>query len=262
LELLDYLKSFLQRAQPLFDLGTFLQQAESDALAAHMPIVEELKGDPLYCIACAKQFAKKGVYDGHLSGKTQVHLSFGPFMTQLSGKKHKEAAAAFVAGGGDAVGVARHRRVFVLQQCISALAKHLKPVIDATKNFTQKKLTLTYEELQQVACCRFLWLHLRIVHNFRFQRLHFRNGTLKRSLLTLKVTQRRKLMAMRLFIIPRMYLWVGTASPSPTGCTSCTDSISSTSVKFAATSVTGDLATLIAIFRSTQALVFCCFIVS
>ena len=99
-----------------------------------MPLVEELKGDPLYCIACAKQFSSKGVYDGHLLGK-----------------KHKEAAAAFVAGGGDAAGVARHRRVFVLQQIISALAKHLKPIIDATKNFTQKKLTLTYEELQQVA---------------------------------------------------------------------------------------------------------------
>ena len=40
--------------------------------------------------------------------------------------------------------------MFVLEQCIAALAKHLKPVIDATKNFTQKKLTLTYEELQQV----------------------------------------------------------------------------------------------------------------
>jgi splicing factor 3A subunit 3 len=72
-------------------------------------------------------------------------------LTSPSGKRHKEAAAAFVAGGGDASGVARHRRVFVLQQSISALAKHLKPVIDATKNFTQKKLTLTYEELQQVA---------------------------------------------------------------------------------------------------------------
>ena len=133
MELLEYLKTFLQRAQPLFDLGTFIQQAETQALEAHAPMVEELKGDPLYCIACAKQFASKGVYDGHLSGK-----------------KHKEAAAAFVAGGGDAAGVARHRRVFVLQQIISALAKHLKPVIDATKNFTQKKLTLTYEELQQV----------------------------------------------------------------------------------------------------------------
>jgi hypothetical protein len=67
-----------------------------------------------------------------------------------SGKKHKEAAAAFVVGGADAAGAAHHRRVFVLEQTIAALAKHLKPVIDATKNFTQKKLTLTYEELQQV----------------------------------------------------------------------------------------------------------------
>ena len=40
--------------------------------------------------------------------------------------------------------------MFVLEQCTAALAKHLKPVIDATKNVTQKKLTLTYEELQQV----------------------------------------------------------------------------------------------------------------
>ena len=68
-ELLAYLKSFLQRAQPLFDLGTFMQQAESQALTAHAPMVEELKGDPLYCIACAKQFTSKGVYDGHLTGK-------------------------------------------------------------------------------------------------------------------------------------------------------------------------------------------------
>lgn len=68
-EVLEYLKSFLQRAQPLFDLEAFLQQAESQALAAHSPMVEELKGDPLYCIACAKQFSSKGVYDGHLSGK-------------------------------------------------------------------------------------------------------------------------------------------------------------------------------------------------
>jgi hypothetical protein len=68
LEVIEYLKSFLQRAQPLFDLGTFLHQAESQALEAHAPMVEELKGDPLYCIACAKQFSSKGVYDGHLSG--------------------------------------------------------------------------------------------------------------------------------------------------------------------------------------------------
>jgi hypothetical protein len=72
------------------------------------------------------------------------------WLTIPSGKKHKEAAATFVSGGGDAAGAARHRRVFVLQHIIAALAKHLKPVIDATKNFTQKKLTLTYEELQQV----------------------------------------------------------------------------------------------------------------
>jgi hypothetical protein len=69
LELLEYLKSFLQRAQPLFDLATFMQHAESQALEAHLPMLEELKGDPLYCIACAKQFASKGVYDGHLTGK-------------------------------------------------------------------------------------------------------------------------------------------------------------------------------------------------
>jgi hypothetical protein len=104
----------------------------------------------LYCLR--KTVLKQGSIRWPPLRQTSLAYYFisGHSLTERAGKKHKEAAAAFVSGGGDAVGLARHRRIFVLQHIISSLAKHLKPVIDATKNFTQKKLTLTYEELQQV----------------------------------------------------------------------------------------------------------------
>ena len=59
-------------------------------------------------------------------------------------------------------------------------------------------------------------------------------------------------MVMRQSTIPKTCHWVGTASPSLIGSTSFTVSISSTSVKYAVISVTGDRATLIAIFKSEQ----------
>jgi hypothetical protein len=105
------------------------------------------------------------------------------FDNTFSGKKHKEAAAAFVSGAADATGLARHRRVFVLEHIITSLAKHLKPVIDATKNFTQKKLTLTYEELQQVPLklSRFCTL-LNVFHvTLPIQPVYLRSGSWRRN---------------------------------------------------------------------------------
>jgi splicing factor 3A subunit 3 len=62
--LVDYLKGFIKRSRPLFDLDSLIEG-----------ISKEYLQDNLYCSACEKTFAKQTVYEAHLSGKKHLKNS-------------------------------------------------------------------------------------------------------------------------------------------------------------------------------------------
>lgn len=61
----NYLKNFIERSTPLFDINSLVKKIEQDFSKS-----KEEKG--LYCKACDKNFAKQTVYDAHLSGKKHI----------------------------------------------------------------------------------------------------------------------------------------------------------------------------------------------
>jgi len=65
INLSNYLKSFIRRSTPLFDLDSLLTKVEND-------FINTKQENSLYCKACDKNFAKQTVYDGHLSGKKHL----------------------------------------------------------------------------------------------------------------------------------------------------------------------------------------------
>ncbi|CAM9022666.1 hypothetical protein WICANDRAFT_36002 [Wickerhamomyces anomalus NRRL Y-366-8] len=65
INLSNYLKNFITKSTPLFKLDSFLNQFEEN-------FNKSKQNQGLYCEACDKNFAKKTVYDAHLSGKKHL----------------------------------------------------------------------------------------------------------------------------------------------------------------------------------------------
>jgi len=112
-ELLTYLVAYHRRAMPLQDLDSVLAEAETDIAEELANLGEQEHGeDELFCEACNKQFASKGVFESHLKGKK--HL-----------KAAKQAALQAV-GAGESKRVQLRRQIFRLEKMVSL---RLRPLI-------------------------------------------------------------------------------------------------------------------------------------
>lgn len=85
---------------------------------------------PLYCKACAKQFAKDSVFKAHLDGK-----------------KHKKAVQDMESGAGDAKQQEVNRELAAIEDRVIQFAELLRNDIQATTSYIEKKQTRSYEEM-------------------------------------------------------------------------------------------------------------------
>jgi splicing factor 3A subunit 3 len=141
-DLLSYLLDFFRRSLPLDSVTTLLQRAEQrykDSLAATAngsgATAMEISGqvpltttdNPLYCLACEKQFTKETIFQAHLPGK-----------------KHKKAYEKLQKDSAAAVpGV---ESVPLLEKKIIVLADYLGDVILNTKKNVEKRQSMSAEE--------------------------------------------------------------------------------------------------------------------
>ncbi|KAL0075349.1 hypothetical protein J3Q64DRAFT_1755063 [Phycomyces blakesleeanus] len=75
-----YLRSFFERAKPLFDVGELENRARKEfeeawdegRVSGWEWSTQEKPGEALFCEACQKQFTKQSVFDGHKNGKKHI----------------------------------------------------------------------------------------------------------------------------------------------------------------------------------------------
>ncbi|KAJ3040108.1 Splicing factor 3A subunit 3 [Rhizophlyctis rosea] len=153
----SYLEGFFARSQPLFDLPDVRERLREDFEKqwdeGTLPGWEtsESNGEEsaeFFCVACEKSFAKKTVYDAHLTGK-----------------KHKKAAAALLEKGVTAITPEqqeearkaktretrdRHKPIAFAELLIKEYARVLEPQLEETIANVERKQTLTPEELEKL----------------------------------------------------------------------------------------------------------------
>lgn len=140
-ELLAYLVSFIERAQPLFDLAgeRAAVQAEfaerhtvaRDFLAWPAALADATNGgvdDPLFCKPCGRRYAKATVFAAHLDGKN-----------------HRAALERSTDPSARAL---PPTELLALEFEISKLAELLAPVVEATMANVERKLSSTADERQ------------------------------------------------------------------------------------------------------------------
>ncbi|TPX40422.1 hypothetical protein SeMB42_g06009 [Synchytrium endobioticum] len=150
-DLRAYLEGFFKRSQPLFDIGA-VQAKASDEFdpkweAGEVPgwdLNANEDDESLYCVACAKQFAKRTVYDAHLTGK-----------------KHIKAAENLVKQGTETISSEartqsrfdslmqqrqRNRPIAYSEFLIKAYMHVLNAIREETRGFVERKQTLTERE--------------------------------------------------------------------------------------------------------------------
>ena len=102
--------------------------------------VSDGASDPLYCLACKKQFAKQTVYAAHLSGRKHI-------------KAQQEVDALSASSSAASAAVAAQRQQLhdmgATEYCIQQYALLMAVQLQDTIAFQQHKLTLTPAELQQ-----------------------------------------------------------------------------------------------------------------
>ncbi|EGC38246.1 hypothetical protein DICPUDRAFT_28986 [Dictyostelium purpureum] len=148
--LLEYLLSFIQRTQPLFNLIPSILKSENEfnekwEKKQFDPTTEESnnnnvdnnnkdnneENNPLYCKACKKLFASENVFNGHLKGKKHIQnqermeLNVNPLLTLKSRKGNS-----------------------LLEYKITRLSEYLLDQIEATKEFVLKKQSRSAAELE------------------------------------------------------------------------------------------------------------------
>lgn len=128
-DLKSYLESFFDRAQPLVDYRSHLQQIqasfEEDWAAGQIPGWRRVVDDPLFCKACNKNFAKQSVYDAHLTGKRHI-------------KALQEDPSTAKADPSKALAL--------LEMVISSFLRLLGEVREETKANVERKQSLTERE--------------------------------------------------------------------------------------------------------------------
>lgn len=124
ISLVDYLKRFISRTEPLFDLESFV-------ISITREYTEDQDG--LYCRACEKTFAKQTVYDGHLSGKKH-----------LKNQQRLDSSNGGPKGDGQSAMVSKDFKFY--EHEVFKLTEHLYHVREQTKDNTVRRMGLSERE--------------------------------------------------------------------------------------------------------------------
>lgn len=146
----DYLKSWIRRAQPIFNFEEFYQQGleEFNKLweEGKVPLWEKPEEAPdstLYCLACDKHFTKQTVFDGHLAGKK--HLK-GVSALKSKGLKDTKAIREKNAKESAEVEYQKQKPTAILEFLITHYMTILKSIRDDTRGYVERKQALTEKE--------------------------------------------------------------------------------------------------------------------
>ncbi|KAI8454598.1 hypothetical protein BY996DRAFT_4581731 [Phakopsora pachyrhizi] len=159
-DLRDYLKSFINRTEPLYDLETDLkqlgEQSESNwskGLITSWQGEAQQRNEGIWCDLCLKSYSKQTVYDGHLSSKKHKKA--------LQRAKHQDTDTSKNGGGEDEEGEGdgrlnlrgnkneRDRFLCRLELEIQHCSKHLTDKRNETKSNVERRSALTDRERQQ-----------------------------------------------------------------------------------------------------------------
>ena len=141
--LLDYLKSFYIRTQPLFNIHQFEQQHKKEFEVKwndrtlrgweHIPKKSQLNSNPLYCFPCRKLFTNLNVFNAHTKGAKH--------------KKNVEKISDLLEEP-EAPELNHYKEVAYYETFITRLRETLGDSIDDTMNNIRKRQTRTAEELE------------------------------------------------------------------------------------------------------------------
>ncbi|KAI9189760.1 Pre-mRNA-splicing factor sap61 [Blastocladiella emersonii ATCC 22665] len=146
----EYLRGFIERAQPMFDLDVYENTSfeqfnaawSAGTLAQWAHFIQGQAPEALYCDACQKQFLKQHVFDRHRNEKRHIKAAAALAATPRSDAEMQALRAEKRAEFED-----QYRDLACLEFMTHALAKHLAPVITATRDHLERKQTLTETEL-------------------------------------------------------------------------------------------------------------------
>ncbi|TPX33358.1 hypothetical protein SmJEL517_g03725 [Synchytrium microbalum] len=148
-----YLEGFLKRSQPLFDASAIQTKASNE----FYPKWEagEIQGwdsaqateddDSLYCVPCAKQFAKRTVYDAHLTGKKHIKAAENLIKQGISTVSAETRTQSRFES--QLASRQRDRPIAYSEFLIKAYMEEvLSQIREETRGFVERKQTLTERE--------------------------------------------------------------------------------------------------------------------
>ena len=175
-DLVQYLLSFHERVYPLVPISKplalieedFNQKWEAKAVpgwfdsdtkmtdenenGAQVKSMDTGHSDPLYCVACQKQFTKDTVFNAHLKGKKHIKAEQALKATQLALTKSQSDASNTEIDAATALAARKKqlqcRQLALLETKIFRLAEVLRSFIADTHQLMEQKLTWTEEQLR------------------------------------------------------------------------------------------------------------------
>ena len=133
--LANYLRGFIERTQPLFNMKQFDETMKTDSQATWKQPVSQTREpviDGLYCIDCDKTFAKDTVFKSHLTGKKHIRNM----------QKRQERSDSEIAKEE----VTDERTIAYLEYSIGQYGKLLSKKREETKTNIERKQSRTNEE--------------------------------------------------------------------------------------------------------------------
>ncbi|KAI3643149.1 hypothetical protein MP228_012704 [Amoeboaphelidium protococcarum] len=139
----DYLTGFLNKSRPLLDINSVLVDRDNqDFQDGIQKQVDSINFSlDLYCFACAKDFSKQSVYDGHLKGKK--HQRNEKQLLMDNSKEELDMLRSIECKKRQA----DFRLILMMESDVLQMLEYLKDVRDRTITFLERKQTLTFDEL-------------------------------------------------------------------------------------------------------------------
>jgi len=151
----EYLKDFFKRTQPLTDFNVIDIQTKEDfeyrwkegtVRGWEKKDLKDVKSNPLFCKACQKLFSNEHTYVNHFNGKkhqrnaklVEKNLSVP---TNIGGDKNGEEE-------GTEVTEERNKKMAFLESYIIRMKELLGDIVHDTMNLIRKKQSRTYEEME------------------------------------------------------------------------------------------------------------------
>jgi splicing factor 3A subunit 3 len=140
--LLNYLKSFFSRTQPLFDINqleetnnkSFEDWWNNKSIKGWEFIPNNLKTYSLYCLPCKKLFTNKNTYKAHKKGSKHI--------------KNTGRVLEVLEDDDDLTEINRFKEIARIECFISRLRECIGDVVEDSMNNIRKKQTRTAEELE------------------------------------------------------------------------------------------------------------------